>query len=100
MTLTVKYDRVDFFGHRQYTEDITSFAVKKNIIKAFTFLSKEKDAAIELDDDESINLYWDTYKDFENRIITMSHYKSLNDCDIIQMSFEKAKKTIYEKIGG
>ena len=37
MTLKVKYDRVDFFGHRQYTEDITSFAVKKNIIKAFTF---------------------------------------------------------------
>ena len=100
MTLIVKYDRINFFGHREYTEDMTAFCCKKNLIKAFSFLSKEKDAAIELDDGESVTLFWDSYRDFENRILSMNYSKTWNDEKISKVAFEKAKKTIYEKIGG
>lgn len=100
MTLTVKYDRLDFFGNRIYTEDSTEYADKKKIQKAFTFLSKEKCIAVEIGDNESDVYFWDTVQDFENRILTMRHYKAWNSSIETKVAFDKAKKAIYEKIGG
>jgi hypothetical protein len=100
MTLIMKYERINFFGKREYTEDSTEYPIRQQVTRAFTFLSKEKESAIELYDGESIVLYWDNYNDFENRIITLRHSRTWNDIDIIKIEFDKAKKQLYKRIEG
>lgn len=47
--LTIKYNRKDFFGNRIYTEDTKENFTKTDMMKAFLFLSKNNDAAVQID---------------------------------------------------
>ena len=58
--LTIKYNRKDFFGSSIYTEDTKQNFTKADLVKAFLFLSKNNDAAVQVD---SMVIYWDCISD-------------------------------------
>ena len=45
--LTIKYNHKDFFGTQIYTEDTKENFTKADLTKAFLFLSKNNDAAVQ-----------------------------------------------------
>lgn len=47
--LILKYDRIDFFNHRIYTEDKKDSYTREDLKKVFTYLSKTNDASIQID---------------------------------------------------
>ncbi len=93
-TLILKYERKTFFGGREYTEDRKDNATAEDVKKAFNYLKKDKDAAIEF---HSIVVDWETTQNFDNGVVTVRDY-SLNACDIQLMSIAKAKKLMSDSL--
>ncbi len=91
--LTIKYDRRDFFGTRIYTEDTKENFTKADLTKAFSFLSKNNDAAIEID---SMVIYWDSMSDFENKTVSVRMY-SAGGYTAGKTPFDVIKKNFYKK---
>lgn len=91
--LTIKYNRKDFFGTCIYTEDIKENFTKTDLTKAFLFLSKNNDAAVQVD---SMVIYWDCISDFENRIISFRLYTG-NGYTTGKTTFSVIKKNFYAK---
>ena len=92
-TLIIKYNRKDFFGNSIYTEDTKSNFTKNDLVKAFLFLSKNHDAAIEID---SLVIYWDSMTDFENKTVSLRIYKD-HGYTAGKTPFDVIKKNCYAK---
>lgn len=95
--LTMKYERKDFFGCYQYTEDSKENYSKEDVKKAFLFISKERNATIQK---ENIIYFWDSFTDFDNRIMTVRTFDTLNlrSYTDSKMAFDKAKKECYATV--
>lgn len=91
--LTIKYDRKDFFGNRIYTEDTKTNFTKSDLTKAFLFLSKNNDAAIQIDD---MVIYWDCMSGFEKKAVSVGIYDGGN-CIKGKFTFNEIKKNFYKK---
>ena len=91
--LTIKYSRKDFFGNRIYTEDTKENFTKADLTKAFLFLSKNNDAAVQVD---SMVIYWDTFSEFENKTVSVRMYDTKSYTEG-KMPFDDLKKNFYGK---
>lgn len=89
--LTLKYERLDFFGHRIYTEDKKDRYTKEDLKKVFAYFSKTHDASIQVD---STVIYWDCLSEYENRIVTVRCYDGMNYTEA-KKSYDKVKKECY-----
>ena len=92
--LTIKYSRKDFFGNRIYTEDTKENFTKADLTKAFLFLSKNNDAAVQVD---SMVIYWDTFSEFENKTVSVRMY-SAGGYTAGKTPFDVIKKNFYAKL--
>lgn len=92
-TLTIKYNRKDFFGNRIYTEDTKTNFTKSDLTKAFLFFSKNNDAAIQIDD---MVIYWDSITDHDQKMVSVRIYNSGSYTEG-KFSFEEIKKNFYKK---
>lgn len=91
--LTIKYDRKDFFGNRIYTEDTKTNFTKSDLTKAFLFLSKNNDAAIQIDD---MVIYWDSIADHDQKMVSVRIYNNGSYTEG-KFPFEEIKKNFYKK---
>jgi Ca2+-binding EF-hand superfamily protein len=92
--LILKYDRVDFFGSRIYTEDSKRNYTRNDIKKALLYFGKNNNSTIQI---ENIVLYWDSFTEYENRIVSIRFYDGMNYTEN-KKALEKAKKEIYAMI--
>lgn len=92
-TLTIKYNRKDFFGNSIYTEDVKEYFTKNDLIKSFMFLSKNNDAAIQIDD---MVIYWDSIADYKKKMVSVRMYSGMNYTEG-KFPFEEIKKNFYKK---
>lgn len=92
MTITVKYDRKDFFGQRVYTEDVKEAVEKSDVEKAFRFLKSNQSVALNIDDD--IVLYWDGVQDYDNSVLTVKKSYLWSHCNISRVAFSQEKRFI------
>lgn len=92
--LTMKYNRKDFFGQYQYTEDNKDKYNRTDVKKAFLFLGKNRDVSVQM---ENIIYFWDSIADFENQIMTVRTFDTVNRRSYadIKMAFDKVKKECY-----
>lgn len=91
--LTIKYNRKDFFGNRIYTEDTKTGFTKNDLVKAFLFLSKNNDAAVQIDD---MVIYWDSIADHEQKKVSVRMYSGMNYTEG-KTPFDVIKKNFYAK---
>ena len=89
--LTIKYERLDFFHNRVYTEDKRENHTKEDLKKAFIFFSKTYDTAIQID---NTVIFWNGLEEHENRIVTVRYYDSISYSEV-KKSYDKVKKEIY-----
>ena len=89
--LILKYDRLDFFNDRIYTEDKKDNYTRDDLKKVFAYFSKTHDSSIQID---NVVVYWDSLIEYENRIITIRYYDGRN-YDESKKSFDKVKKECY-----
>ena len=94
MDITLKYERVDAFGRKVYTEDVCNSAEKSDLQVALRRLKKDRDAAINID---NRSVLWDSCTDFTNGILTVRTFESYNAYDTDEISFEAFKKRIYKQ---
>ena len=92
--LIIKYERLDFFNHRIYTEDKKDNYRKEDLKKVFTYFSKTNDATIQID---NVVIYWDCLSEYGNRVVTIRDYDSMNYTQS-KKSFETLKKEYYALI--
>lgn len=90
MDITLKYNRVDAFGHRAYTEDLCESAKKTDLQVALRWLKKDYNAAVSIDNK---SVFWDNYTDFTNGILTVRTFESYNSYDTDKIAYETFKKT-------
>lgn len=95
MTIKVIYNTKDFFGQYNLREEIKRGADIDDLKKAFRTMSKDREFAIHLNDNFSI--VWDSFSDFENRIVLVRKYDAWNSYDETKMSWEKMKKYIMQE---
>ena len=58
--LIIKYERIDFFNSRIYTEDKKQNYTKEDLKKAFLYFSRTYDTSIQIDDTV---IFWDSLED-------------------------------------
>ena len=92
--LILKYERLDFFNHRIYTEDTKQNYEKEDLKKVFLFFSKTYDASIQIDDTV---IFWDCLTEYENRIATVRNYDGM-DYTEAKKSYDKVKKECYAMV--
>lgn len=96
MIIKVIYNTKDFFGQIRFAEEIKDYATADDLKKAFRAMSKDKEFAIHINCNFSI--IWDSYNDFENRIVLIRKYTAWNSYDETKMSWEKMKKYITQEV--
>lgn len=89
--LIVKYNRIDFFGSRIYTEDKRRDYKKADLKKAISFFNRNNGITIQVD---NMILFWDCMSEFENKIVTVRVYDGMNFSEE-KTSFNKIKKELY-----
>lgn len=89
--LILKYERLDFFNHRIYTEDKKENFTREDLKKVFSYFGKTHDASIQID---NTVVFWDCLTEYENRIVTVRDYDGMNYTEQ-KKSFDKAKKECY-----
>lgn len=89
--LILKYERIDFFNHRIYTEDKKESYTKEDLKKVFAYFSKTYGASIQVD---STVIYWDCLTEYENKIVTVRTYDGRNYTEA-KKSYDKVKKECY-----
>lgn len=92
MTITVKYDRKDFFGRRVYTEDVKEAVEKSDAEKALRFLKSNQSIALNIDGD--MVLYWDGVQDYDNNVLTVKKSYPWNNCNVSKVAFPQVKRGI------
>lgn len=95
--LTVKYDRKDFWGRRQYTEDSKESYTRDDVKKAFLFVGKDRDVAVQKD---NVIYFWDSVSDFDGRIMTVRTFDQVSGRSYsdVRVSFDKVKREVYGKV--
>ncbi len=89
--LILKYERLDFFNHRIYTEDKKDCHTKEDLKKVFSYFSRAHDASIQVD---NVVIYWDCLTEYENRVVTVRDYDGM-DYTESKKSYDKMKKECY-----
>jgi hypothetical protein len=90
--ITVKYNRLDFFGRLTYTEDTKADPSFEDVKRAFLFLGKDNNYTVQLDD----CIYcWDSIAEFNNKVVTVIKYEAWNSSDCEKIAFQKVKSEIY-----
>lgn len=92
--LTIKYDRKDFFGNRQYTEDSKERYSREDVKKAFLYLGKDRFSTVQKED---TIYFWENMEDFENQIIAVRVFDGRNYSDV-KKAFDKVKKEVYASV--
>lgn len=95
--LTMKYDRKDFFGNRQYAEDSKDNYGREDVKKAFLHLGKDRFSSLQK---EGTVYFWENTEDFENRIMTVRIFDKVNvrSYGDKKMAFDKVKKECYASV--
>ena len=86
--LIIKYERIDFFNSRIYTEDKKQNHNKEDLKKAFLYFSRTYDTSVQLDDTV---IYWDSLEEYENRIVTVRHFDGMSYTEV-KNRYHKGKK--------
>lgn len=89
MKLAIRYERKDF-------EDTIENASKELMHKAFKAFKNDIFISLYIDDNKCI--YWDTFKNFEDKVVTVRTYDNTIDYNIDTMPFDKVKREIYKSI--
>ena len=92
--LTMKYERKDFFGNRQYTEDSKDGYSREGVKKAFLYLSNDRFSAVQKED---TIYFWENMEDFDNRIVTVRVFDGRNYVEA-KKAFGKVKKECYASV--
>ena len=92
--LILKYERLDFFNRRIYTEDKKDHYTKEDLRKAFSYFSKTHDASVQLD---GAVIFWDCLSEYENRVVTVRYYDGMN-YDESKKSYDKMKRECYAMV--
>ena len=92
--LIMKYERKDFFGNRQYTEDSKEKYNREDIKKAFLHLSKDRFSAVQKED---VVYFWEDMVDFENQVMTVRVFDGRNYIEA-KKAFGKVKKECYASV--
>lgn len=93
--LIVKYDRIDFFGNRIYTEDKKNNYSKDDLKRAFQFFNKDYNITFEI---ENMVIFWDSLSEFENKIVSVRNYENNGiSYDEKKIDLDKLKKEIYKE---
>ena len=95
MTIKVVYNSKDFFGQYDFREETKEYAGMDDLKKAFRAMAKDKEFAIHVN---TISIVWDSYSDFENRIVKIRTYERWNSYSETKMSWEKMKKYITQEV--
>ena len=91
------YDRIDFFGNREYTQD-SAYLTRQNLKKALAALKRDRNSAVHLaykDLNLFVVLAWDRLTEYENGILLVRVYDRSNSYDDNKMAFENGKKYVY-----
>ena len=94
MDITLKYERVDAFGCKVYTEDVCTLAKKTDLQIALRRLKKDCYAGVSIDNE---TVFWDNCTDFTNGILTVRTFEGFNAYDTDKISYEAFKKRIYKQ---
>lgn len=95
--LTLKYERRNFFGKHVYTEDSVFDQTKEDVKRAFLFLSRNHDAAIEIQEKHTI-YFWECVDDFDDRILTVrKFFTDKIGYEEEKKLFESVKKEVYRE---
>lgn len=86
--LILKYERLDFFNHRIYTEDAKQDYNKEDLKKVFAYFNKTHDASIQID---NVVVFWDSLTEYENKVVTVRNYDGMNYVKT-KKSYDKVKK--------
>lgn len=92
--LILKYERLDFFNKRIYTEDKKDSYTKDDLKKVFAYFNKTHNATIQIN---STVIFWDCLTEYENRIVTVRNYDGINYTES-KKSYDKTKKEYYAMI--
>lgn len=95
MNITVRYDRVDFFGWKQFTEDSKNNVNFSDLKKVFSRLKADKDVAVVID---NFVLYWDNTQNFEYGLLSCKESEAVNSYKEYEWSFDGCKKFFYDMI--
>lgn len=91
--LILKYDRKNFFGEREYTEDSTSNITYDAIKKSFRALKGRYDNTIQID---NTVIFWGSISDYNNQIINVRIYDEAHNYTEQKVSFDVIKKQYYK----
>lgn len=89
--LILKYERLDFFNHRIYTEDTKQGYTRDDLKKVFAYFSKTHNATVQID---STVIFWECLTEYENRVVTVRNCDGMNYTEA-KKSFDKVKKECY-----
>lgn len=93
--LKMKYERKNFFGRYTYAEDAIDNPEKEDIKKAFLFLSRNRESAIE---EDHVIYFWENINAFDNRILTVRNFHTTYcGYEDVQKSFDAVKKEVYKR---
>lgn len=92
MTLRIFYYRQDFWGKAIQTEETREAADLEDLKKAFRGLKKDRTFALHIESEYV--LFWDTYEDYNNGVLTVRKYTARNSFDEVKKSYDKARKDI------
>jgi len=92
--LILKYERLDFFNHRIYTEDTKENYTKDDLKKVFTYFSKTHDATIQI---ENIVIFWNCLTEYENKVVTIRNCNGMNYTEA-KKSYDKVKRECYAMV--
>lgn len=92
--LTLKYDRIDFFNKRIYTEDSKTNYNRDDLKRAFLQFGKTNNATVQI---EETVIFWGCLTEYENRIATVRKFDGINYTET-KASFDKVKKECYSGI--
>ena len=73
--LTLKYDRIDFFNKRIYTEDSKTNYNRDDLKRAFLYFGKTNNATVQI---EETVIFWGCLTEYENRIATVRKFDGIN----------------------
>lgn len=95
--LILKYERRNFFGKHVYTEDNVFDQTKEDVKKAFLFLSRNWDSAIEIQEKHTV-YFWECVDDFDNRRLTVrKFFTDKIGYEEEKKQFESIKKEVYKE---
>lgn len=96
MTITIKYERKNFFNDSAYTEDHKAAFTKNDLIKSFLFFSKNQDAVIQIG---NAVMFWDGSGNFESKTVTVRFVGKENVSGGV-IPFDMMKQAWYRRFRG